>query len=204
VAAPLGVPGITGWERFSAWMPDFSSTHSTTAFSGRLRWRPRTSTTFSRYRRGGAGHHPPPCQGRPTSDVRGCGCGRPGRRSARLTMRRSLRVPRSRTRRVLRKRGSASSARRWNASTLSRRTRTRPAVARMPVRCTAPTARPEQAFVSPQDRWLNRSGRIQQPLNDHQISPAARDDRQAPAPARSPAQRDTRQMRTVVVSPCGA
>ena len=31
----------------SAWMPDFSSTHSTTALSGGLWYRPTTSTTFS-------------------------------------------------------------------------------------------------------------------------------------------------------------
>lgn len=48
VAAPLGVPGIigsTGWDRSSAWMPDFSSTHS--ARSGGLWYRPTTSTTLS-------------------------------------------------------------------------------------------------------------------------------------------------------------
>src|SRR5580700_438567 len=42
-----GIIGSTGWDRSSAWMPDFSSTHSTTAFSGGLWYRPATSTTFS-------------------------------------------------------------------------------------------------------------------------------------------------------------
>ena len=50
MAAPLGTPGIigsTGWDRSSAWMPDFSSTHSTTARSGGSWYSPTTSTTFS-------------------------------------------------------------------------------------------------------------------------------------------------------------
>ena len=50
VAAPLGVLGVIGstrWERSSAWIWDFSSVHSTTAFSGGLWYSPTTSTTFS-------------------------------------------------------------------------------------------------------------------------------------------------------------
>src|ERR1035441_4696059 len=45
-----GTPGIiggTGWDRSSAWMPGFSSTHSTTALSGGWWYRPATSTTLS-------------------------------------------------------------------------------------------------------------------------------------------------------------
>src|SRR6202167_5282858 len=42
-----GIIGSTGCERSRAWIPDFSSTHSTTAFSGGLWYRPTTSTTFS-------------------------------------------------------------------------------------------------------------------------------------------------------------
>src|ERR1700691_1654223 len=49
VATRSGIPGIigsTGWERSRACMPLFSSTHSTTAFSGGLWYRPTTSTTL--------------------------------------------------------------------------------------------------------------------------------------------------------------
>src|ERR1039458_8332087 len=42
-----GIIGSTGWDRSSAWIWDFSSTHSTTALSGGLWYRPTTSTTFS-------------------------------------------------------------------------------------------------------------------------------------------------------------
>jgi hypothetical protein len=45
-----GVPGSiasTGWERSSAWIWDFSSTHNTTARSGGLCYSPTISTTFS-------------------------------------------------------------------------------------------------------------------------------------------------------------
>ena len=42
-----GSIGNTGWERSSAWIWDFSSTHSTTARSGGLWYSPTTSTTFS-------------------------------------------------------------------------------------------------------------------------------------------------------------
>jgi hypothetical protein len=38
--------GGIGWVRSSAWIWDFSSTHSTTAFSGRARSRPSTSVTL--------------------------------------------------------------------------------------------------------------------------------------------------------------
>ena len=50
VGAPLGVPGIsgsTGAVRSSAWIWDFSSTHSTTAASGGLRYSPTMSRTLS-------------------------------------------------------------------------------------------------------------------------------------------------------------
>ena len=42
-----GIIGSTGWDRSSAWIWLFSSTHSTTAFSGGLWYSPTTSTTFS-------------------------------------------------------------------------------------------------------------------------------------------------------------
>src|ERR1700678_3652263 len=42
-----GIIGSTGWDRSRAWICDFSSTHSTTAFCGGLWYRPTTSTTFS-------------------------------------------------------------------------------------------------------------------------------------------------------------
>src|SRR3984885_15492851 len=42
-----GIIGSTGWDLSRAWTWDFSSTHSTTAFSGGLWYRPATSTTFS-------------------------------------------------------------------------------------------------------------------------------------------------------------
>src|SRR5450755_4245037 len=42
-----GIIGSTGWERSSAWIWLFSSTHSTTAFSGGSWYSPTTSTTFS-------------------------------------------------------------------------------------------------------------------------------------------------------------
>src|ERR1017187_6177218 len=42
-----GIIGSTGWDRSRAWIWLFSSTHSTTAFSGGLWQRPTTSTTFS-------------------------------------------------------------------------------------------------------------------------------------------------------------
>src|SRR5450631_4222364 len=42
-----GIIGSTGDDRSSAWIWLFSSTHSTTAFSGGLWYRPTTSTTFS-------------------------------------------------------------------------------------------------------------------------------------------------------------
>src|SRR5665648_691427 len=42
-----GCIGSTGAVRSRAWIWDFSSTHSTTAFSGGLWYSPTTSTTFS-------------------------------------------------------------------------------------------------------------------------------------------------------------
>src|SRR5436190_20164148 len=42
-----GIIGSTGDDRSSAWIWLFSSTHSTTALSGGLWYRPTTSTTFS-------------------------------------------------------------------------------------------------------------------------------------------------------------
>jgi hypothetical protein len=42
-----GIIGSTGWGRSTACIPDFSSTHSTTAFSGDLWYTPTTATTFS-------------------------------------------------------------------------------------------------------------------------------------------------------------
>src|SRR5678815_856552 len=42
-----GIIGSTGWERSSAWIWDFSSTHNTTAASGGSRYRPTTSYTLS-------------------------------------------------------------------------------------------------------------------------------------------------------------
>jgi len=45
-ACPASI-GSTGWERSSACICDFSSTHNTTAFSGGLWYKPTTSTTLS-------------------------------------------------------------------------------------------------------------------------------------------------------------
>src|SRR5215472_13957674 len=42
-----GIIGSTGWDRSSAWIWLFSSSHNTTARSGGLWYRPTTSTTFS-------------------------------------------------------------------------------------------------------------------------------------------------------------
>ena len=42
-----GCIGSTFWVRFSAWIWDFSSTHSTTAFPGGRRYSPITSATLA-------------------------------------------------------------------------------------------------------------------------------------------------------------
>src|SRR5437764_4618841 len=55
VAAPLQLtgPGNTAWLRSSAWICDFSSTHSTKACSGGAIYSPTTSRTFDEVRIGG-------------------------------------------------------------------------------------------------------------------------------------------------------